>query len=199
MANDEIEAIAQALYGTHECARGWAREPELIKERFRSAARAAIDVFDEHRDITTRDIAPLVVAEELSSARDFLMNSHEISVLSIPTFRAFRVVLRGPDLLVDAASEPFFRLVGRRGFEGLPVRAAFPELKGQGYYQLLDQVYQTRKPFVGHMLPILFQPRKGAPLEEHITDFIYRPIENAAGQVTGLFVEGYDRTEWARA
>jgi hypothetical protein len=36
-------------------------------------------------------------------------------------------------------------------------------------------------------------------LWEHVTDFIYRPIESAAGQVIGLFVEGYDRTEWERA
>jgi PAS fold len=199
MAEDEVEAIAQALYGTQECARGWAREPEPIKERFRDAARAAINVFDEHREITTRDIAPLVVAQELSSARDFLMNSSEVSVLSVPSFRAFRTVMSGPDLSVDAANEPLFRLVGRRDLVGLPVREAFPELKGQGYFELLAQVYQTRKPFMGRMMPILFQPRKGAPLEEHITDFIYRPIENVAGQVTGLFVEGYDRTEWARA
>jgi hypothetical protein len=199
MAKDEVEAIAQALYGTQECARGWAREPEVTKERFRNAARAAVEVIDEHREITTGDIAPLVLTGDIRHAREFLMNSPEVSVLSIPAFRAFRVVLRGSDLSIDAASETFFRLVGRRGFDGLPVRAAFPELRGQGYYELLDQVYQTSKPFVGRMMPILFQPWKGAPLEEHITDFVYRPIEDAAGQVTGLFVEGYDRTEWARA
>jgi hypothetical protein len=84
MAKDEVEAIAQALYGTQECARGWAREPEVTKERFRNAARAAVEVIDEHREITTGDIAPLVLTGDIRHAREFLMNSPEVSVLSIP-------------------------------------------------------------------------------------------------------------------
>ncbi|KLK89692.1 hypothetical protein AA309_30115, partial [Microvirga vignae] len=82
---------------------------------------------------------------------------------------------------------------------GRPVREALPELRGQGYYELLDHVYQTRKSFVGRMMRIMVQPRPGAPLEEHVIDFVYRPVEDAKGQIKGLFVEGYDRTEWARA
>jgi hypothetical protein len=127
------------------------------------------------------------------------MNSHEVSVLAVPGFRAFRTVLRGPNHTFDVANGPYFGLVGHRELVGWPVREALPELRGQGYYELLDHVYQTRKAFVGRMMRIMVQPKPGAQLEEHVIDFVYRPIENPAGQVTGLFVEGYDRTEWARA
>jgi len=197
---DEIEAVARALYDTLECARGWEREPKPLKERLLDSARALIGELDFQRQITTaRSIPPLVVSGDIRDVREFLMHSPDVSVLGTPSSHSCRVVLQGTKLTIAAANDSFFRSVGRGGFVGLPGREAFPELMGQGYFELLDQVYQTKKPFVGFMMPILFQPKKGAPLEEHITDFVYRPIEDDQGQVTGLFIESYDRTEWARA
>jgi hypothetical protein len=49
MRSHEIEAVARAFYGATEEARGWDREPERLKESFRSNARAAIATLDEHR------------------------------------------------------------------------------------------------------------------------------------------------------
>ncbi|MET0745466.1 MAG: hypothetical protein ABWY78_18990 [Microvirga sp.] len=49
MVSHEIEAVARAFYGAMEEARGWDHEPEKLKERFRSDARAAIASLDEHR------------------------------------------------------------------------------------------------------------------------------------------------------
>jgi len=49
MKSHEIEAVARAFYGAMEEARGWDREPERLKERVRSDARAAIATLDEHR------------------------------------------------------------------------------------------------------------------------------------------------------
>jgi hypothetical protein len=200
MAKDEIEAVAQAFYYVLDGARDWEREPEVLKEQFRRDARAAVKALDEHRDSTTScDIPPLVVTGKLRNVRDRLMNSPDISVLQVPGSKAFRTVLRGPDHTFDIVNDPYFGLVGHRELVGRPVRQALPELRGQGYYELLDHVYQTKEAFVGRMMPIRVQPKPGAPLEEHLIDFVYRPIEDASGRVTGLFVEGYDRTEWARA
>ena len=197
---DEVEAVTRALYDTLDCARGWEREPEALKERLRDGVRATIKKLNEPREIATAGaVSSLVVTGDIRQAREFLMNSPDVSALAIPSSQAYRVVLQGPDLTIDAANEAFVRAAGRGGFLGQAGREAFPELKDQGYFQLLDQVYQTNKPFVGFMMPILFQPRKGAPMEEHITDFIYRPIEDGKGHVTGLFIESYDRAEWARA
>ena len=200
MDEDEVEAVARALYDTLECARGWAREPEVLKERLRDSVRATIRKLDEHRRIFPHhDIPPLVLAGDIRDEGEFLMNSPDVSALEIPSFQACRVALRGPELIIEAANEGFVKAAGREGFLGLPSWEAFPELRAQGYLELLAQVYRTKKPFVGFMMPILFQPRKGAPMEEHITDFVYRPIEDAFGHVTGVFIESYNRTEWARA
>lgn len=147
----------------------------------------------------SRRIGSLVIAGELCTARDLLLNSPDVSVLPIPSSKAFRTVLQGPDLRFATANSPYFNLVGNREFIGLPVREALPELRGQGYFELLAHVYKTREPFIGRSMPIMLQPKPGAPIEEHVIDFVYRPIENAAGRVAGLFVEGYDRTQQARS
>ncbi len=44
-----IEAVARAFYDLQDCARGWDREPERLKERFLCDAWAAVAVHDEYR------------------------------------------------------------------------------------------------------------------------------------------------------
>lgn len=124
------------------------------------------------------------------------MHAADVSIMPMSTFRT---VLRGPAHTFDAANPDYYKLVGHRDLISFPLRDALPELKGPGYYEPLDHVYTTGKPFVGSLLPIKLQPRPDVPIEEHLIDLIYRPIENEAEEIMGLFVEGRDRTEWERA
>jgi PAS domain-containing protein len=64
----------------------------------------------------------------------------------------------------------------------------------QGFFEQLDQVYQTGVPFVGRGLPILVQRHPGGDLQERFVDFVYQPIVNTQSQVSGIFVQGHDIT-----
>ena len=75
------------------------------------------------------------------------------------------------------------------------MREAFPELAGQGFYELLDQVYATGERFVAHHIPVRLQATPDAAVEERFLDFIYEPVLDEAGRVTGIFCEGQDVTE----
>ena len=44
----EIEAVARAFYDLQDCARGWDREPDRLKERFLKDAAAVIAVLDDY-------------------------------------------------------------------------------------------------------------------------------------------------------
>ncbi|WP_114769344.1 hypothetical protein [Microvirga subterranea] len=44
---DSVDAVAKAFYDLQEGARGWEREPEVLKEPFREFARAAIAMLDQ--------------------------------------------------------------------------------------------------------------------------------------------------------
>lgn len=107
----------------------------------------------------------------------------------------FVAIGRGPLHTFELANKAYYQLVGHRELLGKPVREALPELEGQGFYELLDQVYQSGKPFIGRAMPILFQQEPGAPLVERYIDFIYQPIFEQDGTVSGIFVQGHDVTE----
>jgi PAS domain S-box-containing protein len=110
----------------------------------------------------------------------------------------FITILQGPEHVFEFANATYRRLFGDREFVGRTAREAFPELAGQGFYERLDRVYQTGERFVADHIPIRLQP-PGAPPVERVLDFIYEPIRDDSGAVTGIFVEGHDATEARRA
>ena len=111
----------------------------------------------------------------------------------------FMCVLRGPDHVFELANDAYHRLVGARELIGRSVQDAFPEIAGQGFFQLLDRVYRSGEPFVGHALPVTLARRPGLPAEERFVTFVYQPIKDAEGRVTGIFCEGSDVTEAKRS
>jgi PAS domain S-box-containing protein len=108
-------------------------------------------------------------------------------------------MLRSPEHIFEQANAAYYQLIGHRDVLGKPVREALPEVEGQGFFELLDGVYQSGEPFVGHGVPVALQREPGGALEQRFVDFVYQPIREADGQVTGIFVEGFDVTEAKRA
>ena len=107
----------------------------------------------------------------------------------------FMCVMRGPEHVFEFANAAYLQLIGQRAILNKPVREAFPEIEGQGFFELLDQVYKSGKPFVGRRVPITFQNNGADPTEERYLDFVYQPIIGEFGTVAGVFVEGSDVTD----
>ena len=110
----------------------------------------------------------------------------------------FIALLEGPDHVFEFANAAYRQLVGQRDVVGLPMREALPEVEGQGFVELLDRVVATGEPHSGRAVPISLQPLPGAPIEDRFVDFIYQPVFEATGAVSGIFVEGYDVTDRVR-
>lgn len=108
---------------------------------------------------------------------------------------SFMCVLEGPDHVFKITNKAYLQLVGHRDLIGRPVRDAFPEIEGQGFFDLLDQVYATGIPFIGRSVSFAVQRKPDGPYEEAFLNFVYQPIFNASGEVTGIFVEGSDVTD----
>ncbi|MEF7613172.1 ATP-binding protein [Aquincola sp. MAHUQ-54] len=108
---------------------------------------------------------------------------------------SFMCLLQGPQHVFELVNDAYVQLVGHRSLMGLPVREALPELHGQRYFDLLDEVYRTGTPFIGHSLPVQLQRQPEGALEERRVDVMYQPLMDADGQVTGIFVDGYDVTD----
>jgi PAS domain S-box-containing protein len=111
----------------------------------------------------------------------------------------FMAALSGPAHVFTMANTAYLQLVGRENILGKPVREALPEVVGQGFIELLDRVYQGGQPFVGRSIRILLKQGPESVQEERFLDFVYQPIFDPDGQVSGIFVQGHDVTDARQA
>ena len=109
-----------------------------------------------------------------------------------PTFMG---VLRGPEHRFEFVNPAYQQLIGDREVIGLTVVEAIPEATGQGYIALLNGVYSSGEAYRGYAIPFSPQPADGSPAIEHFLDFVYQPIRDAGGDVTGIMVVGVDQTD----
>ncbi|VTT96878.1 pas sensor signal transduction histidine kinase : PAS domain S-box protein OS=Massilia sp. LC238 GN=FG94_04812 PE=4 SV=1: PAS_3: PAS_4: PAS_4: PAS_9: HisKA: HATPase_c: Response_reg [Gemmataceae bacterium] len=110
---------------------------------------------------------------------------------------SFMCVLRGPDHVFERANDRYLELVGRRDVIGRTVAEALPEAAEQGFIEILDRVYRTGEPHVGSAARIALAREGG--IDERFLDFVYQPLRDAAGTVSGVLVQGIDLTERVRA
>ena len=108
-------------------------------------------------------------------------------------------MVRGPDHVFEVANAAYRRLIGERELIGRPAAEALPELASQGYLELLDQVYRSGEPFRAESAPVQYRRVPDGPLETRLINFVYQPIKDEAGRVTGIFAEGIDITPAAEA
>ena len=108
----------------------------------------------------------------------------------------FVAILGGPEHRFEFANPRYVDLVGGRELIGRRLVDALPEVAGQGFVALLDEVYRTGEAHIGTAVPVsLSVPRTGGGGEHLYLDFVYQPIRSADGEVTGVFVDGYDVTD----
>jgi signal transduction histidine kinase len=112
---------------------------------------------------------------------------------------ALMAVLRGPDHVFTLVNDAYYATVGQRELIGKPVLEALPELRGQGFVELLDQVLHTGKPYVGHEVPVRLARWPGSPPEERYITFIYHPLTDPDGSVAAILAHGMDVTAGVRA
>jgi PAS domain S-box-containing protein len=135
------------------------------------------------RDITERQLAERATQRERTRAFEALQQA--------PVFFA---LLQGPDHVFTMVNPPYLRLVNHREVLNKPVRVAIPEAVGQGYVAILDKVLQG-EPFIGNGLRFQIQPYNGLPGDERYLDFVYQPLREADGSISGIIVVGNDVTD----
>lgn len=108
---------------------------------------------------------------------------------------SFIVAFRGPELRYEFANEAYYQLVGDRELVGKPLLEALPEMRDQGYAELLDRVRRTGEPWVGRETPALLQRGADGELETRYLDMVFQPLVEADGTRSGVVAHGSDVTE----
>lgn len=111
----------------------------------------------------------------------------------------FMAMLRGKEHVFEMVNPAYMQLIPGRDVIGKPLVEALPEAVEQGYLALLDRVYESGQAFAAVGAEFEFQSeREGEPVRRYL-DFVYQPIVDSDGEVTGIFIEGSDTTERFRA
>nr|WP_261388528.1 PAS domain-containing protein [Qipengyuania gaetbuli] len=111
----------------------------------------------------------------------------------------FVAVLSGPEHSFVLANAAYRRLLGGRRLIGRTIAEALPEVVEQGFLRILDEVRATGKPYFGNReLVTLVDPETGKAEESHL-EFIFQPISEKSGEVTGILIQGYDVSEEVEA
>jgi len=111
------------------------------------------------------------------------------------------IAMSGPEHRVIIANEQYVKLVGRESAEqlvGKTIREAVSEVEGQGYFELLDRVFQTGTPISGKEAEIKLGANQAA-LAHQFLDFSYQPTFDAEGNVDGILALVIDVTEQVKA
>ena len=107
------------------------------------------------------------------------------------------MMMAGPDHIITFANPAYLKMVGRKAEDVLrkPLREAMPELEGQPFFGLLDNVYRTGEPFVGHEMKATIYHDDLRTTREAYFDFVYHPVRDRDDQVCGILNQVTEVTE----
>lgn len=125
---------------------------------------------------------------KIEKSQEQLLSYFEQSPVAIATISKEHLTFR----LVNAF---YGELVGRKPeeIENKPLLEALPELKGQGFDDLLREVIATGKPFIAEEAPVVLK-RKGG-LETIYVNLTYQPQRDTKGDISGILVVATDVTQ----
>ncbi|RFS17896.1 PAS domain S-box protein [Emticicia sp. C21] len=103
-------------------------------------------------------------------------------------------VLRGADYTYDLANPSYLHFVGQRELIGKTVEETLPELREQGFLDILDKVYTSKITYVGNEIHFSFKQEDGKAREAY-GNFTFQPVLNSKGETIGIILSGYDITE----
>jgi len=107
-------------------------------------------------------------------------------------------LLMGPEHRWTYVNDEYVRLTGRNDpddFLGKSVVESLPEIRTQGFIELLDEVYRTGKPFFGREMKTNLERSAKGLSNESYWDFVYQPVRDAVGHVDGILVHAVEVTD----
>ena len=104
-------------------------------------------------------------------------------------------ISKTPEHIYELANEGYLRLVGKKNIIGKTVREVLPEVEGQGFFELLDNVYKTGESFIGKEMPLYIDQDDDGELERVFVNFIYQAFKNIKGETEGILTLAYEVTD----
>ena len=198
---DDLEPLLRGVRETGETF--WAKDRPFYMERNGIGETVYFDVsYSAVRETDGAIGGVLCIVSETTTrvhAQTQLASERERLAQLFQQAPSFMALLEGPTHVFSFVNQAYQQLIGHRDVVGRTLAEALPEVVGQGFLDLMNEVYATGESYRGEALSVVLERAPGAEPESRLLDFVYQPIKNRAGDITGIFVEGVDVTDAARA
>ncbi|MBA3663842.1 MAG: PAS domain S-box protein [Bacteroidetes bacterium] len=104
-------------------------------------------------------------------------------------------MLKGADHVFVMANPLYLISTGKQDVIGKTVAEVFPEVKEQGFIEILDHVYHTGEPFTGNELLAQVDIKGNGEMTDLYMNLIYQAYRNGEGEIEGVFFFINDITE----
>jgi PAS domain-containing protein len=138
--------------------------------------------------LVLRDVTDIVRARQAEAVREAVREVVDRAPLAV-------VLMRGADHRVELMNQMARQVLGGHDLEGRSIRAALPELEGQGLFELLDQVYSTARPYQAREVPVQFDRSGDGALDHGCFDIVYQPVFDVDGTVSGVLSLSFEITD----
>ena len=106
---------------------------------------------------------------------------------------AMVAILKGAEHRFEFINPAFSELLGKEELTGKTVYESIPELNGEAYHEILNEVYKTGKPFIGKEMKISFGKIESGT--NMYVNLILQAYANTNREKDGILVFGYDVSE----
>ena len=196
-AEQGFDKLLLSVYKTGEPAYAYETPITLIKNGKPQLMHYTF-VYQAQRDINGIIVGVAVLANEVTpqvETKNKLKASEEKFRLLVLQAPVAICVMRGENYVIEVINQGMFEMWDRTLEEALnnPVFEVLPELIGQGFKELLDNVYKTGERFVAEELPISL--KRHGKLENAFVKFVYEPLREADGTISGVMALAHEITE----
>ncbi|MCD8741870.1 PAS domain-containing protein [Mucilaginibacter roseus] len=184
-------------------------EEVLHQQQMSDAQQREKDLTDElaaiNEELSASNEELLATNEELKESYDNLQLLNQSLAENEAWFRGMVqqapvaiAVLDGRDLIIDTANSYILDIWGKdASVIDKPLSVALPELEGQPFLQLLDDVYTTGIPFYGSETKASLV--RNGKLEHAYFNFVYHPLKDGSGNTMSVMVIATEVTEQINA
>lgn len=150
-------------------------------------ARKPVRMLGTMKDVTTEKNALKKIEESEQHFRNLIQEA------PLP-----KALLHGPDYIIEVANDEALELWGKdKSIIGKPLKEALPEIMGQPYMQILDEVYKTGVTYRGNERPI-FLPVRGK-LKKSYLNIIFKKLQGARRNEPDILITGFDVTQQVKS
>ena len=146
------------------------------------------DIDDQKRLTEVRDASLTQVKAERERLRRVFMGA--------PTVMA---LYRGPEYIIELVNPVWESFVGKRNVVGRKAREVFPEVEGQGVFEILDQVRDTAQPYLADELHVMLDRKGDGVLVETYWNVAFQPLVGTDGKTTDIVIHAAEVSELVRA